>query len=70
MKTTLLLTEEAETTKLMLKDVAFEDLRVRDSEAHASRNCDRWGHPCPGSRPPPHHTRRGDPGFIASRTVT
>src|SRR3954454_13270443 len=45
MKTTLLLTDEAETTRLMLKDVAFDELPVRDTEAHAGCNCDRWGHP-------------------------
>ena len=48
MKTTLLLTNEAETTRLMLNDVAFDELPVRDTEAHAGCNCDRWGHPCPG----------------------
>jgi hypothetical protein len=47
MKTTLLLTNEAETTRLMLNDVAFDELPVRDTEAHAGCNCDRWGHPCP-----------------------
>ena len=29
MKSTLLLTDEAETTRLMLKDVAFDELSVR-----------------------------------------
>ena len=48
MKPTLLLTDEAETTRLMLKDVAFDEVPVRDREAHAGCNCDRWGHPCPG----------------------
>jgi hypothetical protein len=47
MKNTLLLTNEAETTRLMLKDVAFDELPIRDTEAHAGCNCDRWGHPCP-----------------------
>jgi len=47
-KTNLLLTNEAETTRLMLKDVAFAELAMRDSGAHAGCNCDRWGHPCPG----------------------
>jgi hypothetical protein len=46
MKTTLLLTDELETTRLMLKDVAFDDLSVRHIEAHAGCKCDRWGHPC------------------------
>src|SRR5262249_867284 len=48
MKTTLLLSDETETTRLMLKDVRFDELPVRDTEAHMSCNCDRWGHPCPG----------------------
>jgi len=48
MKPTLLLSDEAETTRLMLKDVAFDELPERDAEAHAGCNCDRWGHPCPG----------------------
>ena len=47
MKANLLLTDEAEITRLMLKDVAFDELAMRDSEAHAGCNCDRWGHPCP-----------------------
>ena len=48
MKTTLLLTDETEITRLMLKDLAFNELPVRDTEPHAGCNCDRWGHPCPG----------------------
>jgi hypothetical protein len=48
MKPTLLLTDEAETTRLMLKEVAFDELPARDAEAHVGCNCDRWGHPCPG----------------------
>ena len=48
MKTTLLLTDEAETARLMLKNIAFDELPLRDAEAHAGCNCDRWGHPCPG----------------------
>jgi hypothetical protein len=48
MKPTLLLSDEAETTRLMLKDVAFDELPERDAEAHAGCNCDRRGHPCPG----------------------
>jgi hypothetical protein len=47
MKTTLWLTNEAETTRLMLNDLAFNELPVRDTEAHAGCNFDRWGHPCP-----------------------
>jgi len=48
MKATMLLTDEAVTTRLMLKNVAFDKLPVRHREAHAGCNCDRWGHPCPG----------------------
>ena len=48
MKTTLLLTDETETARLMLKNIAFDELRLRHAEAHAGCNCDRWGHPCPG----------------------
>jgi hypothetical protein len=48
MKTTLLLTDETETARLMLKNIAFAELPLRDAEAHAGCNCDRWGHPCPG----------------------
>jgi len=48
MENTLLLTDEAETARLMLKNIAFAELPVRDPKAHAGCNCDRWGHPCPG----------------------
>ena len=48
MKTTLLLTNEAETTRLMFGEVTSGGVAVRESEAHAGCNCDRWGHPCPG----------------------
>ncbi len=69
MKTTLLLTDEAETARLMLNHVAFDGLAVRDSEAHAGCNCDRWGHPCPRMRRPQNHTQSEDSGFITSQTV-
>jgi hypothetical protein len=48
MKPTLLLSDEIETTRLMLKDVPFDELPVRDTAGHVGCNCDRWGHPCPG----------------------
>ena len=48
MKNTLLITNEAETTRLMLKDVAFAESPVRNTKAHAGCKCDRWGHPCSG----------------------
>jgi hypothetical protein len=44
MKSTLLLTDEAETTRLMLKDLAFDELPMRNTEARGLQ-CDRWGHP-------------------------
>jgi hypothetical protein len=48
MKPTFLLSDEAEITRLMLKDVAVGESEVREKEAHVGCNCDRWGHPCPG----------------------
>src|SRR5262245_62792759 len=48
MKPTLLLGDETETTRLMLKDVASNEVPLRDTDAHAGCNCDRWGQPCPG----------------------
>jgi hypothetical protein len=48
MKPTLLLSDEAEITRLMLKDNAVDEFPVRDTETHVGCNCDRWGHPCPG----------------------
>jgi hypothetical protein len=47
MKTTLLLTDEAEISRLMLNDPVLDELPVRHTEAHAGCTCDRWGHPCP-----------------------
>jgi hypothetical protein len=41
----------------MLNDVAFDPLRMRETEAHAGSKCDRWGHPCPGC-----NDRRLQPG--------
>jgi hypothetical protein len=49
MKNTLLLTEEAETSRLMLKDIARDELPVRNADAHAGCNRDRWGIPVPGA---------------------
>jgi hypothetical protein len=45
MQATLLLTNEAETARLMLKEVTFS---LCDIEARAGCTCDRWGHPCSG----------------------
>ena len=48
MKTILLLNDEAQTARLILKEVASGELAFHESEARAGCNCDRWGHPCPG----------------------
>lgn len=69
MKATLLLSDEAETTKLMLQDVAVDELLIRDTEAHVGCNCDRWGHPCPGCVNPDIVPGEGDSSFIVSQTV-
>jgi hypothetical protein len=69
MKNTLLLTNELETTRLMLKDVAFDELLVRDTEARAGCNCDRWGHPCPGCVDREIVPKSGDSSVITSQTV-
>jgi hypothetical protein len=47
MKPILLLSDEPETVRLMLT-VTSVGAAVRESEARAARNCDRWGHPCAG----------------------
>jgi hypothetical protein len=48
MKPTLLLNDEPETVRLMLTEVTSGGVAMRESEAGAGCNCDRWGHPCPG----------------------
>jgi hypothetical protein len=48
MKPILLLNDELETVRLMLGEVTSGGVAVRESEARAGCNCDRWGHPCPG----------------------
>jgi hypothetical protein len=47
MKTTLLLDDESGPAKLLLRDVAPAKRPLRETEAVAGCNCDRWGHPCP-----------------------
>ncbi len=47
MKTTLLLDDESGPAKLMLRDVAPAKRPLRETEAVAGCNSDRWGHPCP-----------------------
>jgi hypothetical protein len=48
MKTTLLLSDEAETVRPMLTEVTSGGVTVAESEAGAGCNCDRWGHPVRG----------------------
>jgi len=52
MKTTLLLDDESGPAKLMLRDVAPAKRPLRETEAVAGCNCDRWGHPCPSGVEP------------------
>jgi hypothetical protein len=47
MKATLLLNDESETARLMLKGIAFDPVKVLETKAVSGCNCDRWGHPCP-----------------------
>jgi hypothetical protein len=47
MKTTLLLNDESRRAKLMLQNIAPTKVILRETEAVAGCNCDRWGHPCP-----------------------
>jgi hypothetical protein len=47
MKTTLLLNDESRRATLMLQNIALAKVTLRETEAVAGCNCDRWGHPCP-----------------------
>jgi hypothetical protein len=69
MKTTLLLTDEAETVRLMLREVTSGGVAVRESQVRAGYNCDRWGHPSEGrfARTKPNENRRSD--FITNQTL-
>jgi len=69
MKPILLLSEEPETVRLMLKEVTSGGVAVRESEARAGCNCDRWGHPYAGCLDPqkPDESRRSD--FLTSQTA-
>jgi len=55
MKTILLLHDEATQPTQRLQNALPTKVPVRESEAVAGCNCDRWGHPCPGcvERPRP-----------------
>jgi hypothetical protein len=48
MKTTRLLNDETRPAKLMLRNIATTKVIVREAEAVAGCNCDRWDHPCAG----------------------
>ena len=48
MKTIPLLEDGDSQAKLMLQDPAHPRGFLRETEAVAGCNCDRWGHPCPG----------------------
>ncbi len=69
MKSTQLLTDEAKTNRLMLNDVAFDELPLRNTGARAGCNCDRWGHPCPGCIDRYIIPKSEDSDFITSQTV-
>jgi hypothetical protein len=69
MKRTLLLNDEPETVRLMLKELTSGGMAVRENEARAGCNCDRWGHPCAGylDRKKLNESRRSD--FITKQTT-
>ena len=48
MKRILLLQDEATQPKQLLRNMLPAKVPVRETEAVAACNCDRWGHPCPG----------------------
>jgi hypothetical protein len=49
MKTILLLHHETTEPMQLLQDTVRARLPLRQTEALAGGNCDRWGHPCPDS---------------------
>jgi hypothetical protein len=48
MKPTLFLNDETVQARLLLQNAAPTEVSLRETEAVAGCNCDRWGHPCPG----------------------
>jgi len=46
MKPILFLNDEPKTVRLMSGEVTFAGVALRESQARAGCNCDRWGHPC------------------------
>jgi hypothetical protein len=43
----ILLLDKQTTSPTQLLENAVPNVRVRETEALAGCNCDRWGHPCP-----------------------
>ena len=62
MKTILLLHDEAKQPPQLFRNALPAKLPVRETEAVAGCNCDRWGHPCAGclERNKPNESRRCD----------
>jgi hypothetical protein len=48
MKKILFLDDETARPTQLLEDVLRANVPLRETEAVAGCNCDRWGHPCPG----------------------
>ena len=69
MKPTLLLTNEPETVRLMLKEITFDESSLRDIEARTGCTCDRWGHPCSGCVGSQIVPKPESGGFITSQKV-
>jgi hypothetical protein len=65
MKTILLLHDEAKQPTKLLRNALPAKLPVRETEAVAGCNCDRWGHPCPGLRRARCSTDTGGSNFNA-----
>jgi hypothetical protein len=70
MKPILLLNDEPDTVRLMLTEVTSDGVAVRESEAHAGCNCDRWGHPCAECLEPNKTKGSQRSDFITSQTAT
>ena len=69
MKPTLLLSDEPETVRLLLKEVTSGGVAVREREAGAGCSCDRWGHPFLGSFKRKKINERRRSNFITSQTA-
>lgn len=65
MKMTLFLNDETVQTRLLLENTASAEVSLRETEAVAGCNCDRWGHPFPGCGHPHCGTKSGASVFTA-----